>query len=140
MVIVDSSVLIDYLGNRPTWQADWLDDQLRRQRIGITSFVLAEILQGIRRDRVFESTLDALGAFVVFEAADNGLAIASAQNYRMLRQKGITIQNLVDTFTATFCIEGGHELLHNDRDFEPFHTHLGLKVISPPAEAVNPNP
>src|SRR5579871_3553025 len=124
MVIVDTSVLIDYLGNRPTWQTGWLDEQISRQRIGITSLVLAEVLQGIRRDEVFEATLQELSEFVLFESVDSDLAIASAQNYRLLRQKGVTIRNLIDTVTATFCIEGGHELLHNDRDFEPFHTYL----------------
>ena len=132
MVIVDTSVLIDYLGNRPTWQAGWLDEQISRQRIGITSFVLAEILQSIRGDEVFKATLEELSEFVLFESVDFDLAVASAQNYRLLRQKGVTIRNLIDTVTATFCIEGGHELLHNDRAFEPFHTYLGLQVVASP--------
>ena len=139
MVIVDTSVLIEYLGNRPTWQADWLDAHMSRQRIGITSLVLAEVLQGIRSDKAFAATLDTLHEFVLFEAGDTDLAIASAQNYRQLRQKGITIRSLVDTMTATFCIEGGHELLHNDRDFEQFHTHLGLHVVPPPVDAIKTN-
>jgi hypothetical protein len=140
MVIVDTSVLIDYFGDRRTWQVDWLDLELSRQRIGITSLVLAEVLQGIPRDRVFDSTLDALGAFVIFDGAGADLAISSAQNYRLLRQKGIIVRNLVDTLTATFCIEGGHELLHNDREFERFQAHLGLQVVPPPAGALKLNP
>jgi len=140
MVIVDTSVLIDYLSNRPTWQAGWLDDQISRQRIGITTLVFAEVLQGIRRDEVFQATLDALREFVLFETVDSDLAIASAQNYRLLRQKGVTVRNLIDTVTATFCIEGGHELLHNDRDFEPFHTYLGLQVTQPPQNPLKANP
>jgi hypothetical protein len=140
MVIVDTSVLIDYLAYNRTWQASWLDTQINRQRIGITSLVLAEVLQGIRGDKAFESTLDALSEFVLFESVGSYLAVASAQNYRLLRQKGITIRNLVDTVTATFCIEGGHELLHNDRDFEHFHAHLGLKVVSRPIDTPKTTP
>ncbi len=136
MVIVDSSVLIDYFGRRPTWQADWLDALIGRERIGITSLILAEVLQGIRSDMAFEATMDALEQFVVFEVADTDLATNSARNYRFLRHKGITIRSLTDTVTATFCIERGHELLHNDRDFEPFHIHFGLQVVPPPAGAL----
>ena len=135
MVIVDTSVLVDYLGNQPTWQAGWLDVQVTRQRMGITSLVLAEVLQGIRGDEAFETTLEALTEFELFESVDSNLAVSAAQNYRLLRQKGITIRNLIDTFTATFCIEGGHELLHNDRDFDHFHTHLGLQVVPAPDNA-----
>jgi predicted nucleic acid-binding protein len=140
MVIVDSSVLIDYFGNQPTWQANWLDRQISRQRIGITSLVFAEILQGVRDDKTFDALVRALSEFVLFESVDSSLAIASARNYRLLRQKGITIRNLVDTVTATFCIQGGHKLLHNDRDFEAFHAHLGLKVVARPVIRSNPTP
>jgi predicted nucleic acid-binding protein len=135
MVIVDTSVLIDYFGNQPTWQTSWLDTEIGSQRIGITSLILAEVLQGIRSDKVFETVLDELSEFFLFESADSDLAIASARNYRLLRKRGISIRSLVDTVTATFCIEGGHELLHNDRDFEHFRVHLGLKVVSQPADA-----
>lgn len=134
MVIVDTSVLIDFFGNRPMWQTDWLDSQIGKQRIGITSLVLAEVLQGIRSDRAFDEVLDALSEFVLFKNVDSSLAVASARNYRFLREKGVTIRSLTDTLTATFCIEGSHELLHNDRDFEHFHKHLGLNVVLRPAD------
>lgn len=140
MVIVDTSVLIDYFGNRPTWQVGWLDRQIGRQRLGVTSLILAEVLQGIQNDKAFEAGLDALSEFELFESVDSDLAIASAQNYRLLRKKGITIRSLVDTVTATFCIEGGHELLHNDRDFDHFHAHLGLKVVIRPIDTSKPTP
>lgn len=130
MVIVDTSVLIDYFGNQPTWQAGWLDTEIGRQRIGITSLILAEVLQGIRSDSVFDNVLGELSEFVLFESVDSDLAIASARNYRLLRKKGISIRSLVDSVTATFCIDRGHELLHNDRDFEHFRVHLGLRVVS----------
>ncbi len=130
-VIVDSSVLIDYLADRSTPQTDWLEHNFSRRRIGVTTLILIEVLQGIRRDDLFDETLDALEHFVLFEAGGRDLAVASARNYRALRQRGITIRNTIDCLTATFCINEGYELLHNDRDFNPFEEHLHLEVLHP---------
>lgn len=136
MVIVDSSVLIDYLANRMTPETHWLDKNCTLKRVGITSLILIEVLQGIRDDRLFAETLNALSQFALFEAGKRDLAIATAQNYRKLRKIGITIRNAIDCHTATFCIEEGHTLLHNDRDFDPFEDHLGLNVVDPSAGPV----
>jgi hypothetical protein len=130
MVIVDTSVLLDYLADYSTPQTEWLEEQMPRQRIGITSLVLMEVLQGIRRNELFEETLRQLKSFVIFETGDQLLAIASARNYRLLRQRGITIRSSIDCITATFCIEKGHKLLHRDRDFDGFESHLGLLVVN----------
>ncbi len=92
MVIVDTSVLIDYFGNRPTWQVGWLDRQIGRQRLGVTSLILAEVLQGIQNDKAFEAGLDALSEFELFESVDSDLAIASAQNYRLLRKRELPFE------------------------------------------------
>ncbi len=135
MLIVDTSVLIDYLGDRRNWQTEWLDHEADRQPIGITSLVFSEVLQGIRDDSMFKETLSILNHFVIFEAGSPGLAITSAQSYRYLRRKGITIRSIVDTVTATFCIQEDHVLLHNDRDFDAFALHLGLRVVHPPSSA-----
>lgn len=135
MVIVDSSVLIDYLSDRSTPQTNWLDQHRNRSQIGITTLILTEILQGIRREDQFAETLGVLGQFTIFEAGSIEIAIASARNYRALRERGVTIRNTVDCLTATFCILGRHELLHNDRDFDPFAKHLRLNVVRP--EAMN---
>ncbi len=59
------------------------------------------------------------------------IAVAAAENYRILRTKGITVRKTIDCLIATFCIREGHELLHRDRDFDPFEMHLGLQVIHP---------
>jgi predicted nucleic acid-binding protein len=133
MVIVDSSVLIDYLADRSTPQTEWIEKNSGLQRIGVTTLILTEILQGIREDDRFAETLDALDHFAVFEAGGRDLAVASARNYRALRQRGITIRNTIDCLTATFCIAERHELLHNDRDFDPFEEHLHLEVFHPGA-------
>ena len=133
MVIVDTSVLIDYFGGYSNPQSEWLDRQPSFRRIGITSLVLTEILQGIRDDRKFAATLKALSQFAIFEPGGRELAIQSARNYRTLRGLGVTIRSTIDCLVATFCIEEGHELLHHDSDFDFFERHLGLRIFQPPA-------
>jgi hypothetical protein len=95
------------------------------------------VLQGIRSDKRFAETVDALSQFVLFETGSTALAIASARNYRRLRELGVTIRNIVDTFVATFCIEEDFELLHHDSDFDHFKAHLGLRVVKTLAVAPN---
>jgi predicted nucleic acid-binding protein len=129
MTIVDTSVLIPYLDGRINPQSEWLDGHFPQRRLGITTLILSEILQGIRSDKLFVETLKALERFAVFATGSKDLAVASARNYRALRTKGITIRSLIDCYTATFCIQQGYELLHNDRDFDPFEKHLGLVVV-----------
>lgn len=137
MVIVDSSVMIDFLDGRRNPQCDWLRRHVGSQPIGITSLVQCEVLQGIRDDKRFTEAVDALDQFVIFETDSSALAIAAARNYRTLRGLGITIRNTIDTFIATFCIEEGYQLLHNDRDFDAFEAHLGLDVIDTSGAAPN---
>jgi predicted nucleic acid-binding protein len=128
-VIVDSSVLIDYLIDRSTPHTDWLKANLRRRRLGITTLILTEVLQGIRGEAQFAATLEALERFVILDGNDEGIAVLSARNYRALREKGITIRNTIDCLTATFCVETGFELLHSDRDFDLFAMHMNLKIV-----------
>ncbi len=135
VVIVDSSVLIDYLADRTTPETNWLEQNLGRRRIGITTLILTEVLQGIRREDQFAQTLGVLGRLAVFEIGSRELAVRSAYNYRALRHLGITIRNTIDCINATFCIHQRFELLHNDRDFDPFEEHLDLEVLHP--EPVN---
>jgi predicted nucleic acid-binding protein len=137
MVIVDSSVMIDYLGGVSNAQTDWLELHIGTEPLGITSLILSEILQGIRSDKRFAETVEALDQFVIFETGSTGLAIAAARNYRTLRGLGITVRNTIDTFVATFCIENGNRLLHRDTDFDHFHHHLGLLLVD--LSAVQPN-
>jgi len=131
MTIVDTSVLVAYLNGWIDSQTDWLHLNLGLRRLGITTLILSEVLQGVRTDKLFRETLRDLERFEVFESPGRDLAVASARNYRALRSRGITVRSLIDCFTATFCIEQGYELLHNDRDFDAFESYLGLIVTDP---------
>jgi predicted nucleic acid-binding protein len=131
MVIVDTTVWIDYLGGVENAETEWLDRQADRQRLGLTDLILCEVLQGIREDAAFGSVLRELRRFEVFEAGGAHLAIAAARNFRRLRQRGYTVRKTIDCWIATFCIREKHSLLHRDRDFDPFELLLGLAVIRP---------
>ena len=129
MVIIDTSVWIDYLNAGLSAESAWLNRQLTRQRLGLTDIILCEVLQGIRHESQVDQTRAYLCDFDVWATGGTSLAVASARNFRVLRAKGHTIRTTIDCLIATFCIEGGHELLHRDRDFEPFETLLGLRVV-----------
>ncbi len=129
MVIVDSSVLIDLLrgiSNEPTV---WLRQRRHVERFGITNLILCEVLQGLRNEAEVVATRQDLSFFWMFETGGIALAEASAGNFRSLRRRGITIRNTIDCLIATFCMEDQHVLLHNDRDFDAFEAHLGLRVV-----------
>ncbi len=129
MVIVDTTVWIDYLGGHATAQAEWLDREVDRQRLGLTDVIFCEVLQGIRSDRSFEVTRRGLLRFEVFDSGGVTLAITAARNYRFLRTRGRTVRRTTDSWIAAFCLLHGHSLLHNDRDFDPFEELLGLTVV-----------
>jgi len=129
MVIVDTSVWVDYLNGVPNAETTWLRVQINRQVIGLTDLVLCEVLQGLRDDAAVGPTRQALAGCVVYRSGGEDLAVASALNYRRLRAAGITIRKTIDCLIATFCIENDHALLHRDRDFDAFEKRLGLKVV-----------
>ena len=129
MVIVDTTVWIDYLGGAANQETEWLDRALRRERLGLTDLILCEVLQGIRDEATFARVRDDLMKFQVFAAGGSDLAIAAAGNYRALRQRGFTIRKTIDCWIATFCLLFGHRLLHRDRDFDLFEKVLGLHVV-----------
>lgn len=131
MIVVDTTVWVDYLRGVSTPQTEWLDANLERERIGMTDLILCEVLQGIKDDEVFRAVQRELLKFEVFPSSGIGLAIAAAKNYRRLRAQGLTVRRTIDCLIATFCLEYGHSLLHNDRDFDPFEHVLGLAVIRP---------
>ena len=130
MILVDSSVWIDYFNGKDSWQTDRLDSLLKVELIITGDIILAEVLQGFRLRRDFLQAKAALTIFPCFNLCGSRIALASAENYRLLRQKGITVRKTVDMIIGTFCIKNGHLLLHDDRDFHPIEQHLGLKVIS----------
>ncbi len=129
MVIVDTTVWIDYLGGILNAETEWLDREMPLQRIGLTDMILCEVLQGIRDTGEFRRIRDQLLTFDVFSAGGVENAIAAATNYRALRQHGYTIRKTVDCWIATFCLLNGHKLLHCDRDFDALEKVLGLKVV-----------
>jgi len=131
MVIVDSTVWIDYLRDADTGQTRWLDVRQGLDEIGLTDLILCEVLQGFREDWKFQRIASQLRLLPILDSGGASVAIASARNYRVLRAKGITVRTTIDCLIATFCMEQGHVLLHNDRDFDAFEEHLGLRVIHP---------
>jgi predicted nucleic acid-binding protein len=133
MIIVDTTVWIDYLGGVTNAQTEWLGREVGLQALGITDLILCEVLQGIRNDTNFTQVLRELSEFEVFETGGEQLAIASAKNYRALRSRGYTVRKTIDCLIATFCIARRHTLLHRDRDFDLFEDHLGLQVVHPRA-------
>jgi predicted nucleic acid-binding protein len=130
LVIVDSTVWIDYLAARANPETRWLKSQPRGS-VGLTDLVLCEVLRGIRLQGEFDLVRGELEVFPVFSSGGFKLAVQTAENYRFLRARGITVRKTIDCLIATVCIENGYALLHNDRDFDPFETHLGLRVIHP---------
>lgn len=129
MVIIDTTVWIDYLRGTENPETRWLDRELQRQRLGLTDLILCEVLQGIRDQSAFAKVRSDLLKFQVFPTGGSLLAIAAAQNCRDLRQRGYTVHKTIDCLIATFCLEARHELLHRDRDFDCFEKVLGLQVL-----------
>lgn len=131
MLVVDTSVWIDYFNGIESPHSDYLHAALDQRPILVGDLILAEILQGIRSDAEFERTRRTLETFNQASMVNPKLAVQSARNFRYLCQKGITIRKTIDSLIATFCIEFDHELLHNDRDFDGYEDHLGLRVLHP---------
>ena len=132
MVIVDTTVWVDYLNGVAAPQTDWLDHELERQRLGLIDLILCEVLQGVRDERQADEVRRQLMRFEVFTTGGIGLAVEAAKNYRRLRAKSFTVRKTLDVWIATFCLLNDHALLHNDRDFDPFEKYLGLQAIHPP--------
>lgn len=131
MLLVDSSVWIDYFNGAATPQTDYLHAVLAQREILVGDIILAEVLQGFRSDADFEAAQRALGRFSQVRMLDLDLAVQSARHYRALRKLGITVRKTIDCFIATYAIAHGHELLHADGDFDPFEAHRGLRVVHP---------
>jgi predicted nucleic acid-binding protein len=130
MILVDSSVWIDYFNGRPTPQAQTLDSLLGVQPLGIGDLILTEVLQGFRSDSDYRAARRLLASLVPFEMLGMDLALKCADHFRALRRRGITIRKTADVIIATFCLENGHALLFSDRDFQPFVEHLGLQAVA----------
>ena len=128
MILIDSSVWIDYFRSADTPQVALLDSYFGSSRIAVGDLIAAEVLQGVRDEREFKLVKKTLDAFDHVDLVGYDIAIRASENYRLLRDQGVTIRKTIDTLIATYCIENGMTLLHSDRDFVPFVRHLGLRV------------
>lgn len=131
MILVDSSVWIDYFRGTITPQAEKLDALLGTEPIAVGDLILAEVLQGFGSERDFNQAKNLLTSLVIIDLAGKEVAIQAAKNLRLLRALGITVRKTIDTVIATRCIEAGLPLLYSDKDFDPFVTHLGLQSALP---------
>ena len=129
MILVDSSVWIDYFRGVMTAETGKLDQLLVQEPLAIGDLILTEVLQGFVEERDFNQVKKMLMSLSIVEIGGRDIAIQAARNFRILRRLGVTVRKTIDTVIATRCIEDGYRLLHNDRDFDPFVKHLGLKVV-----------
>jgi len=129
MIVVDSSVWIDYFNGKITKQTNLLDSLLGNELIVVGDLILTEVLQGFQGDKDFNKARELLDCFIFKEMLGKEIAVKSAKNYRILRKKGVTVRKTIDVIIATFCIANNLPLLHSDRDFSPMEKHLNLKVI-----------
>ena len=129
MIIVDTSVWVDYFNGIFSKETDMLDEHITHEPILIGDLILTEVLQGFRSDKDYKTAKRILSDFIFVELGGYEIAIKSAENYRLLRKKGVTVRKTIDMIIATFCIENKVSLLHSDRDFQPMETYLGLRVL-----------
>ena len=125
--MVDSSVWIDYFNGKECPEVAYLDTILGVKPVVIGDNILTEVLQGFKGDKEYEKAKQLLTALPLFQLSNKIFAVKSADNYRALRKRGITVRKTIDTITATYCIEQNIHLLFTDRDFLPFVEHLELK-------------
>jgi len=128
LILVDSSVWIDYFRGTVNARTERLDQLLGHESLAIGDLILTEVLQGLDDERDFNAVKRMLSSLEVIELGGREIAIQATRNFRTLRRLGVTVRKTIDTVIATRCIEDGYELLHNDRDFEPFVKYLGLRV------------
>lgn len=129
MILVDSSVWIDLLNNVITEPVTRLRQLIPYSPILVGDLILCEVLQGLRTEAQARLVERSLGRFEAVSLLDPALAVKTAANYRFLRRQGVTVRKTIDLIIGTFCIECGHTLLHNDRDFEPMENLLGLQTV-----------
>lgn len=129
MIIVDTSVWIDYLNGQENAYTDTLDDALIQGTVAIGDVIFLEILQGIRNDKDYQKARNRLAKLDRYEMFGHFMVEKSAENYRTLRKKGITVRSTIDVIIATFCIENRLPLLFNDRDYIPFVDYLNLSSV-----------
>lgn len=129
MILVDSSVWIDFFNGVDCTETDKLNEVLGLEEVIIGDLILAEVLQGFRSDTDYKTAKDVLTSLNVHDLLGKDMAIKSANNFRQLRKKGITVRKTTDVIIATYCIENKIPLLFTDKDFVPFVDSLRLKSV-----------
>jgi predicted nucleic acid-binding protein len=129
MIIPDTSVWVDYFAERKTSQTALLALHFARQEIMTGDLIITEVLQGIREEEKYRRIKRVLCSLKYVRFTRKPLAIRAADNYRFLRQRGITVRKTIDVIIGTWCIANDFPLLHNDHDFDPMEQYLGLKVV-----------
>ena len=127
MILVDSSVWIDFFNGTDCPETDKLNEILGLEEVVIGDLILAEVLQGFRSDTDYKAAKNVLTSLTVYDLLGKDMAVKSANNFRKLRKKGITIRKTADVIIATYCIENKIPLLFTDKDFVPFVDNLRLK-------------
>jgi predicted nucleic acid-binding protein len=130
VILVDSSVWIDYFRGTATPQANRLDGLLGSEPLAIGDLILTEVLQGFATEREFNDARKMLLALDMVTLGGPDVAVEAAKNYRKLISLGVTVRKTIDTVIATRCIVSGHTLLHSDGDFAAFEQHLGLRCVT----------
>lgn len=130
MILVDSSVWIDYFKGTVTPETEKLDSLLGSEPLAIGDLILTEVLQGFAAERDFEQARKLLTSLTVVDLGGEDIAIQAARHFRVLRSLGVTVRKTIDVIIATRCIESDYELLHSDRDFDAFVKHLGLRSVT----------
>ncbi len=133
MILIDSSVWIDYFRGTPSPETNYLDNLLGVEALITGDLILAEVLQGFTSESDFNQAQALLESFDVVQLGGRDVCLQAAQNFRTLRRKGVTARKTIDTIIATCCIQNRYVLLHNDRDFDAYAKHLGLTVAAPRA-------
>lgn len=131
MIVVDTSVWIDYFNGVASPHTDLLDQLLSRERLVIGDIILTEVLQGFHRDTDFRQAQALLDTLEFRPMLGREIALLSAKNYRKLRRAGVTVRKTIDVMIGSFCVQNRHRLLHTDRDFDQIEKHLGLSVLRP---------
>jgi predicted nucleic acid-binding protein len=129
MIVVDTSVWIDYVNGVASPKTDLLDAELGNDRIITGDLIIAEFLQGFKKDTQYFEAKELMDSLQYYDFVGKEIALKAAENFRKLRKKGITVRKTVDVIIATFCVEYGYELLHNDKDFDAMADVLGLRVM-----------
>mgnify|MGYP006275009845 CR=1 FL=1 len=130
MILVDTSVWIDYFNGVENKQTESLDRILSEQSVLLGDIILTEILQGFDSDKDFRLAKQALDPLDCVHLGGKSLAIKAASNFRFLRSNGVTIRKTVDMLIGSWCIEHEVELLHNDKDFDRIATQLPLQIYA----------